>query len=77
MNNFAEKIIEERKENGVFNSIEDFVQRMRPDAGALEALCMSGAMDVFGIDRAVLHDYCKKYSECYKMNRSVKKNLKI
>lgn len=46
VNNFAEKIIEERKENGVFNSIEDFVQRMRPDAGALEALCMSGAMDV-------------------------------
>lgn len=75
VNNFAEKIVEERKENGVFNSIEDFVQRMRPDAGALEALCMSGAMDVFGIDRAVLHDYCKKYSECYKNEQACREKL--
>lgn len=66
VNGFADKIVEERNARGMFNSVEDFVERMRPDAGVLEALCMSGAMDTFGIDRAVLHDYCKKYSEAYK-----------
>ena len=32
-------------------------------------------MDVFGIDRAVLHDYCKKYSECYKNEQVCKEKL--
>jgi DNA polymerase-3 subunit alpha len=47
----VEAIIEERKKNGLFRSLEDFLCRVRHknlNKKSLEALIKSGAMDIFG-----------------------------
>ncbi len=52
--NAAEKIIEERRKNGPFKSIFDFVQRVNLFAvnrRVMEALALAGAFDTFGIER--------------------------
>jgi len=52
----SDAIIEERKKNGKFNSIEEFLERVTHknlNKKSLEALIKSGAMDSFG-DRGVL-----------------------
>lgn len=46
----AKAIVNERKENGVFLSYDDFIARMAVldfDKGALESLILSGALDIF------------------------------
>ena len=50
-------IIEERKKNGPFKSLNDFLDRVRDrnlNKKSLEALIKAGAMDCFGIDRGIL-----------------------
>jgi DNA polymerase-3 subunit alpha len=53
----ATSIIEERKKNGHFKSLSDFLDRVKDrnlNKKSLEALIKSGALDSFGIDRGVL-----------------------
>ncbi|MFH1789757.1 MAG: DNA polymerase III subunit alpha [bacterium] len=53
----AEAIYRERKENGPYNSIEDFLQRVLDkdlNKKSLESLIKCGALDCFAIDRGVL-----------------------
>ncbi len=50
-------IIEERKKNGHFKSLVDFLDRVKDknlNKKSLEALIKSGALDSFGIDRGIL-----------------------
>ena len=50
-------IIEERKKNGHFTSLTDFLDRVKDknlNKKSLEALIKAGALDSFGIDRGVL-----------------------
>jgi DNA polymerase III subunit alpha len=50
-------IIEERKKNGPFKSLADFLDRVKDrnlNKKSLEALIKSGAMDCFGVDRGVM-----------------------
>jgi DNA polymerase-3 subunit alpha len=50
-------IIDERKKNGPFKSLTDFLDRVKDknlNKKSLEALIKAGAMDRFGIDRGVL-----------------------
>ena len=51
-------IVAERRANGPFRSIEDFVNRIDPRAlnrRQMEALAAAGAFDCFGVDRATVH----------------------
>lgn len=53
----ATAIIEERKRNGKYKSLTDFLDRVKDknlNKKSLEALTKSGALDSFGIDRGVL-----------------------
>ena len=53
----ATAIIEERKKNGKFKSLPDFLDRVKDrnlNKKSLEALIKSGALDSFGIDRGIL-----------------------
>ncbi len=53
----ATSIIEERKKNGKFKSLSDFLDRIKDknlNKKSLEALTKSGALDSFGIDRGIL-----------------------
>lgn len=53
----ASVIIEERKKNGHFKSLVDFLDRVKDknlNKKSLEALIKSGALDSFGIDRGIL-----------------------
>ncbi|WP_297376392.1 DNA polymerase III subunit alpha [uncultured Helcococcus sp.] len=56
--NIIKSIVDERKENGLFTSFENFVERMVQDDKAsltksyLEALILSGALDSFGLKRS-------------------------
>lgn len=53
----ATAIIEERKKNGKFKSLSDFLDRVKDknlNKKSLEALIKSGAMDSFNIDRGIL-----------------------
>lgn len=53
----ATAIIEERKKNGHFKSLTDFLDRVKDknlNKKSLEALVKSGALDSFGIDRGIL-----------------------
>ena len=53
----ATAIIEERKKNGKFKSLSDFLDRVKDknlNKKSLEALTKAGALDAFGIDRGVL-----------------------
>lgn len=50
-------IIEERKKNGKYKSLSDFLDRVKDknlNKKSLEALTKSGALDSFGIDRGIL-----------------------
>jgi DNA polymerase-3 subunit alpha len=50
-------IIEERKKNGKYKSLTDFLDRVKDrnlNKKSLEALIKAGAMDCFGVDRGVL-----------------------
>lgn len=50
----ATAIIDERKKNGKFKSLSDFLERVRDrnlNKKSLESLIMSGAMDCFGVER--------------------------
>jgi len=52
-------ILEERKKNGPFQSLEDFLKRLDPKAlnkKALESLIKSGALDKFGERGLLLHN---------------------
>jgi len=53
----ATAIIDERKKNGKFKSLSDFLDRVKDknlNKKSIEALVKSGAMDSFGIDRGIL-----------------------
>jgi len=53
----ATAIIDERKKNGKFKSLADFLERVRDrnlNKKSLEALIKSGALDCFGEDRGLL-----------------------
>ncbi len=53
----ATAIIDERKKNGKFKSLSDFLDRVKDknlNKKSIEALAKSGAMDSFGIDRGIL-----------------------
>jgi DNA polymerase-3 subunit alpha len=53
----ATAIIEERKKNGKFKSLSDFLDRVKDknlNKKSLEALTKAGALDSFGVDRGVL-----------------------
>ena len=53
----ATAIIEERKRNGTFKSLADFIDRVRDrnlNKKSLEALIKAGALDSFGHDRGIL-----------------------
>ncbi len=53
----ASAIIEERKKNGKFKTLAEFLDRVKDrslNRKSLEALVMSGAMDCFGVDRGVM-----------------------
>lgn len=53
----ATAIIEERKKNGKFKSLSDFLTRVKDknlNKKSLEALIKAGALDSFGIDRGIL-----------------------
>lgn len=53
----ATAIIDERKKNGKFKSLPDFLDRVKDrnlNKKSLEALIKSGALDSFGIDRGIL-----------------------
>ena len=78
-NNVVEAIIRERKENGLFSDIFDFVERMGGvlNRKSLESLVYSGALDSFGIRRsqylsavkegcAVFLDELIRYAEHYR-----------
>lgn len=45
---FAEKIVDARQKDGSYDSLIDFVQRIRPKVNQAEALALSGAFDTFG-----------------------------
>lgn len=55
--NICDVIYEERKQNGSYKNIEDFLQRVQNkdlNKKSLESLAQAGALDCFGIDRATL-----------------------
>ncbi len=54
----AEAIVEERKKNGPYKSLEDFLKRLAPiiNKKILESLIKSGALDRFGDRQVLLHN---------------------
>jgi len=57
--NIAKTIIRERKENGAYKNIEDFLRRVQTkdlNKKSLESLIKSGAMDNFGERNQLLHN---------------------
>lgn len=55
---FAEVIVEQRKKDGPYESLIDFVQRIRPKSNQAESLALAGALDDFG-SRLGLHSVIK------------------
>ncbi len=70
-------IIEERKKNGKYKSLADFLDRVKDknlNKKSLEALIKSGAMDMFGYDRGVLMANLELLLEYNKENNSKNKD---
>lgn len=83
----AENIIEERRKNGPFKSIFDFVQRINMsifNRKSFECLATSGALDCFGLDRGIymatgangetFMDVLIKYGSRYQQEKADSKN---
>jgi len=72
----ADAIIQEREENGKFRSLEDFLKRIRHrnfNKKSLEALIMSGALDMFE-DRGVLLENIEELVAYNKASQSLSSN---
>jgi len=52
----AENIIDERQENGPFESFMDFCLRVIPNLRAVKSLIKAGAMDGFGLSRKAMYE---------------------
>lgn len=61
----AQRIVDEREKNGEYTSVQDFVRRINPDSGAMEALAKSGALRSLCPDRKKALDLATKYKEAY------------
>ncbi len=71
----AEKIMEERKANGAYQSLEDFCSRLGPSVlnrKVLEALAMSGALDDLGERQQILDnlDMILKFMQAVEKERT-------
>jgi DNA polymerase-3 subunit alpha len=74
-NSIIETIINERKENGVFNSLDDLLKRCgshKINKRVIEALIKSGSLDVFKETRATL---LSAYPDSLKMAEQNSKNI--
>ena len=78
--NIAEKIIEQREEDGKFKSLENFLQRIGGkefNKKSLEVLIKTGAMEQFGDRNQLLQNidillaYAKEYSDIKNSNQSL------
>ncbi len=72
----AREIVNERKKNGEFKSVEDFLERMADtkfNKKALESLILSGGFDSFGKTRAA---YMNAFDDMLKLIKDVKKKSK-
>jgi DNA polymerase-3 subunit alpha len=69
---FAEKIVNERKENGPYSSLIDFIQRIRPKVPQVETLALAGAFEKFGT-RLGVHSVA---GDVINQNRKVAKKVK-
>lgn len=67
-------IVEERK-NGVYTSIENFIERTNADVRVIEALCLSGSFDSFCRDRKEALVYAKSYKESYNNLKNAENDL--
>lgn len=61
----ADRIVEERKKNGTFRSISDFIERVNPDTGVLEALAATGAFESVCRDRRQAKDLAERCKSDY------------
>lgn len=68
-------IVEERKKNGVFQSMPDFVLRIQPSKNILERLICSGAMDGFCEDRKAMIETVPEYVMLLKKMKRYEKKL--
>lgn len=71
----AKHIIEEREKNGLFESYEDFLERMLEfglDNRGMKALAFSGALDCFDKNYSRLLSYYDHYSNYYRRVKEVK-----
>ena len=59
----AASIVEERNINGIFESLEDFIKRIKLNKRELESMIKSGAMDVFHKNRLYLFNLGLKILE--------------
>lgn len=69
-------ILEERKQNGAFKSLEDFLQRIDPqkvNKKSLEAFIKSGALDGMGYTRKSLLEQVEDLTEAAKISQTAKK----
>lgn len=60
----ADEVIKER-ENGLFETLEDVIERLSVKSNSLKALVLSGACDTFINDRNSASAYAEKYKEVY------------
>ena len=59
----ADDIVLERKKNGPYETLKDFIVRVRPNSKELENLVDSGAMDAFSKNRVSMKEYYQQIKE--------------
>lgn len=72
--NVARDIINERKNNGDFSSVVDFMSRCKVSKGTLEKLAKAGAFDSLGASRAAIVD---KSEDILSVSKTQKSSLEI
>lgn len=71
----AVAVIEERKKNGEFRSLQDFILRIQPTKNILESFICSGAMDSFCENRKAMKEAVPEYLKLLKKMKEYGKKL--
>src|SRR5690606_35929797 len=67
----AERIVQERLQNGPYKSLYDFVVRVDPKSDSLQSLALAGALDAFGTRQGIYSVAKDILKQCRK---DIKKN---
>lgn len=77
MKDDAVKIVEERNKNGLYESLDDLIERAPIRSNNLKALILAGACDTFVNDRESAAKYAENYKEIFSKKKEYEEKVSV